>query len=256
MKRFPIAIDSSIRSDFASCQAKFYFQHILGYQRAGVNIHLHAGGCFAAACETVRNTYWREQSPENRNLDLSLARGLFTLIQTWGSDPYEEQAKSLYSMAEALVSYFDTYHPEDDPVKPVFFSDKPCVEFSFALPLPITHPDTSEPLIFCGRYDELGSYQNQLWSVDEKTASQFGPTWSQQFELRGQFLGYSYAAQAYGYPVAGAIVRGTKITKKEISHQEAIILHTPALISRWYSSFLADVAAMKKCYETETYTVS
>jgi hypothetical protein len=109
----------------------------------------------------------------------------------------------------------------------------PAVEFSFALPIGINHPQTGEPLLYCGRFDMLGIHNNTLYAVDEKTTARLGATWQGQWDLRSQFTGYCWAAKEYGYPVAGAIVRGMSLLKNDFGFAEVITYRPDHLIERW-----------------------
>ena len=79
----------------------------------------------------------------------------------------------------------------------------------------------------------VGSYLSDLWVVDEKTASRLGPQWLNAFTLRGQLLGYTYAAQLFNLPVSGFIVRGISFLKDYYGHAEVIEPVPPYRLEQW-----------------------
>jgi hypothetical protein len=129
----------------------------------------------------------------------------------------------------------------------------PAVEFSFSIPLPINNPDTGEPLLFVGRFDMLGEFQKSLFVVDEKTTTALGQTWAQQWDLKSQFTGYCAAAREYGYPVAGAIIRGVGLLKHETTFAQVPQYRADWQIDRWYAQLLRDVQRMVDSYIAGQY---
>jgi hypothetical protein len=239
---FPTVVDSTMLSDYLACPAKFHWAYIRKLQLAKPSIHLHFGGCFAAALDAARQAFWGQDASEAE----ALAAGFRTLVKTWGDEPPSDFPPKTFEACAALLQYyFDTHPFASDPVQPYRRVDgTPATEFTFAIPLDVLHPQTSEPILYAGRFDMLGIYHDSLFVVDEKTTSQLGPTWLSQWGLRGQFIGYCWAAQQYGYPVAGAIVRGLKIAASGFDHAEPIVYAPSWLIDRWYTHVLSTIQRM------------
>lgn len=240
--KFPAVIDSTMRADFNACPALFMLRDVYGLRPAGTNVHLNAGGAYAKGLETFRKAYFFD------NLDFSDARalGAEALIREYGDpqDIPEDHPKSWHRTLEAYKSYLVEWPPATDPLKPHEVEGAGTIEFSFAMPLPIHHPETGDPIIFAGRFDMLAELNATLFVVDDKTTSRLGPTWADQWRLRSQFTGYVWAARQFGYPVAGAVIRGTAILKTKITHAEAIVYRPAHLIDRWYNRLLWDVQRM------------
>jgi hypothetical protein len=95
----------------------------------------------------------------------------------------------------------------------------------------------------------LGVFHDALFAVDEKTASQLGPSWTRQWELDSQFTGYCWAAQQFSYPVAGAIVRGISFLKNSFGHAQAIVYRPAWMLDRWYQNLIYDIQRMIDTYE-------
>lgn len=218
---FPTVIDSTIRSDYASCGQKFNYSRIYGLASKGGSVHLIAGGAFAYGTEITRLKFYRDgMSQEDAILEGTLA----ALEHYADFEPEDKYiAKSAERVVYGLVEYFEEYPMATDKIQPHFLADgSPAIEFEFAIPLDIDHPVTGDPLIYAGRFDMLGSYQNGLWVVDEKTATQLGPSWMRSFTFRGQLLGYCWAAQEHGMSVNGFIIRGMSFLKNYYGHAEVI----------------------------------
>lgn len=248
IKTFPHAIDNTIRSTFAHCPKKFFYSHLAKLSPAGTNVHLHAGGAFAHGMEHTRRAFYEQ----GYSAEDAIAIGVASLIEFYGEyQPPEGTAKSLDRMMGALEYYFSVHPLETDFLKPhVTKGGQHGIEFSFSLPLPIMHPDTGEPLLYCGRFDMLGEHSNgSLFVVDEKTASQLGNQWSRNWNLDSQFSGYIWGAQQYGLPVVGAIIRGISILKTQYGNAEAIIYRPQWQINRWYEQLLMDIEDMIRIYK-------
>jgi hypothetical protein len=226
-----------------SCPRKFYWEFIRQYGAGKTSIHLHFGASFAKGVEVFREAFYGQK----KSWDDSMHDGLLAIMREWGD--YEEDEGSVKTFPVcclALVSYFTEFAPATDPIQPWTKSDgSPAVEFSFALPIPeVPHPVTGDPLIFCGRFDMLGLFNSQLMVVDEKTCSQLGATFASQWDLRAQFLAYTYAARQYGYPVMGAIVRATCIKKSGLAHTTVTVQCPEWLVNQWYEQLVRDLKRM------------
>jgi hypothetical protein len=246
---FPPVIDNTMRSAFVACPYKFYLAHIRNRKPEGVNIHLHFGGAFAKGMEVGRRAFHEQGTSEQE----AEARALEGAWRAFGDPPIPTNGsganKDMTHLSWAIESYFTQYPLSTDPLQPHTWYGKKALEFSFAIPLEeVLHPDTHEPLIFAGRFDQIGVFQNSIYCVDEKTCSQTGPKWAEQWRLRAQFDGYCWAAKQHGIPVNGTLVRGVCILKKEIKHGQAILPTAPWRLERWHTQFIRDVQRMIEAY--------
>lgn len=240
---FPQVLDSTMLSK-AACPVKFFYEHCLNLHPGQKSIHLHAGGAFAHGVEHVRKAFYIQKLP----LQECLYHGWRELINYWGDygDAPQGSYKDFYNVSAALFDYFHNYNPHNDYVQPLIKSDgTPAVEFTFSIPLPIDHPDMHEPLVYAGRCDMVGTYKNATCIVDEKTAYTFSPDWAKLFSMRGQFIGYTYAAQFYKMPASMCIVRGIGIQQRSIKHLEAILQYPQWQVDRWYVEMLKKVEMLK-----------
>jgi len=228
--RFPPVIDSSMLASFA-CPAKFNNAYIHRYAVSeGKSIHLIAGGAYAKGLEVARRAYWNGASPE-----ACLLEGTKALIMAYGDADPGPTAKSLDRMIGAMEYYFDAYPLDTDDARIATIGGVPAVEWSFGLPLPFAHPDTGEPLLYAGRTDMLCEFAGGLYALDDKTTSQLGASWPRQWELRGQFSGYAWAARELGIRLAGTLVRGVSILKTKYETAQAIVNQPDWKVDRWVS---------------------
>lgn len=244
---FPEVIDNTARSQFISCPTKWVYSTVNNLGSKIPSVHLHAGGAFARGLEVTRKAFYDEgQSPEH-----SIKVGAEALVEYWGDfESPDDSAKTKEKMLEALFEYFTEYPLGQDPIRPLKIGEnKHAIEFRFALPLDIKHPETGNPLLYGGRFDMLGEFNSSLFAVDEKTTSQLGPTWGRQWELDSQFTGYCWAAQEYSYPVVGAVVRGMSILKTKFGHATPIVYRPQWMIERWHENLYYDITRMIQTYE-------
>lgn len=244
---FPAVIDSTLRASFVSCPQKFYLEYVCHWKPKLPSVHLHAGGAFAKALEVARVAYFKD----GVDAETAVAMGLQALLETYGSfDCPPDSAKSCERMLGALTYYFDQYPLATDTATPVTLpGGKAGVEFSFAEPIDVTHPETGDPLIYCGRMDQIVNYAGGVFGEDDKTTSSLGATWSQQWDLRSQFTGYTWACQRAGIPLQGFLVRGVSILKTKFDTQQAITYRPQWMLDRWYKQLCRDVRRMIQCWE-------
>lgn len=192
---FPRVLDATMLSDWKKCPHAFFRRHVQGLVRPRPNIHLHFGACVARGLEVARRGFCVHGDAKDALVD-----GCEALLTAWGTDfddftpiTRSERNKTLSNALLALQEYFREWPLDDDDVTIHSHNGAPCVEFSFALPIPNSrHPDTAEPLLYAGRFDFIGDYQSSVYGVDDKTASvdPRNDTWRTQWKLRGQFSGY------------------------------------------------------------------
>ena len=244
---FPTQIDSTMLSAFVSCPTKFLYEHVFHLATTGISPDLHAGGAFAHALEHIRGALYSDEKP----IEEALLIGTQAFLEFWGDyEPPDDHPKSLVNTFNALVDYFDVYPPETDPVRPFMLSTgKPAVEFTFAIPTTVMHPETGDPILYCGRFDLLGYYNNVLFIIDEKTTKSLGGTWARQWDMRGQLMGYCFAAQQYGYNVSHALIRGVAIQKTQSKHLQAIAHFAQWQLTRWWDHANQHILRMTLYYK-------
>ncbi len=280
---FPRYLDSSMLSAFNACERKFFLSYIHHWKGKGRNVHLHAGGAFAKGLEIARKAFycglveepigyepqtdpllppkplWRQTQTSPGDSELSIALGLKALIATYGNfEPPPDSAKTLARMCGALEFYFERYPLEfgEGKGEPILLStstNQRAIEFSFAHPLPILNPSTGDPILYVGRMDAIIDFAGGNWICDEKTTTQLGASWSQQWDLRGQFTGYAWGARQAGIRVEGAMVRGISILKTKYDTLSPLTFRPDWQIARWYDELLVKIERMIGCWKDEIW---
>jgi len=246
---FPHAIDSTMLSTFRSCPQKMFRQYVEHWKPQTESVHLIAGGAFASGIEAARRAFY-EQGVTASDAEVA---GAEALIKHYGDfDCPPDSAKSLERMLGALEFYFEAYPLGQDGASPIQLAGgRNGVEFSFAEPLPVSHPVTGDPILYTGRADMIADFADGVYIFDEKTTSSLGPSWGKQWEMRSQFTGYTWAAtQGLGLKIAGTIVRGVSILKTKYDTQQVHTHRTPYEINRWLEQTIADIERMKRCWES------
>lgn len=255
----PLHIDSTMISAFRSCPQKYLLEFAEGLRPQQPSIDLHAGSMYALALETA----YKEFHTGGRSLSDALAIAEVTFHEAWGDfeiPPWKKTAKTRDRMWEAVESYFAKYPPRTDHVQPFFNPDgTPTFEFTFAIPLEPAVPydpkqpdfkdyfplhPSGDPFLYCGRFDMLGTYNDLPCVKDDKTSGSNPATdsnWSAKWNLRSQFIGYTWACQQSGIPLDTVIVRGVGILKTKIEHAEAIKVYSNDLRMRWLDQVRRDL---------------
>lgn len=243
---FPKVWDSSMLATLRSCKHKFALEYLQNWKPRVESHHLRAGAAFAKGLEVTRRSFYAE----SKNPDTSLELGIKGLLEAYGDfQPPDDSSKTAARMAGALEFYFAKWPLGQDPAVPSLIGGKHGIEFSFATPLPLNHPTTGEPLIYCGRADQVCDFAGGRYVEDDKTASQLGASWSRQWDLRSQFTGYCWAARVAGIPVQGTLVRGISILKTKYDCAEAVTYRPEWQVDRWLGQTVRDITAAMKCWE-------
>jgi hypothetical protein len=97
------------------------------------------------------------------------------------------------------------------------------------------------------------NYANAIYGEDDKTTKSLGASWSGQWDLRSQFLGYTWGLRTDGIPVAGFLIRGTSILKTKYETQEAIVNFSDFEVDRWYGELLEWLDDIIRCWRTKRW---
>lgn len=251
---FPKVFDSSIVNDLKDCPAKFFLAHCEDWKHRGLSVHLHAGGAFAKGCEVTREAFYIEDYPAS----VAIEKGMEALMVAYGDYQAPEQgsgsSKSIDRMAGAFIYYWDNYPLSHNSAFPVILPGKKRgIEFNFVHPLPIDHPETGEPLFYTGRLDAVLNYAGSDWGFDEKTTTSLGASWSSKWNLRGQFIGYTWGCREAGIPISGVVVRGISILKTKYETQESINYYPNWMVDQWYMELLEWISEAKKAYQAARF---
>lgn len=252
--QFPHIIDNTMRGAFTECPTKWRNSFLLNRAPAKPNVHLHAGACFASGLETTRRAFYDMGLPP---LD-AIGAGLIKLWEAYGTfEPDErDQQKGVWNVSKALVAYFERYKLGEDYLVPMKVAGNSLVEFTFALPIDVKHPDTNDPILYGGRFDMFAVHRGYGFTFidDEKTSTQLGAQWIKQWDTAAQFTGYCWAGHKMGIPPVGAIVRGVGLLKTEITFAEAITYRDAWRIDRWYQQLCEDIEHMKWCVANDKFS--
>jgi hypothetical protein len=256
-KPFPEYIDSSMRGTLSSCQTAFRYSYVENLATREESVHLIAGGAFARGLEVARKEFYsgKLSAPD------AVEAGAMAAIKAYGSfQPPSHGSganKTLPNVIRAIGFYFEQWPMASDYIQPWKNADgSPCVEFSASIPLDVLHPVTGNPIIYCGRFDLLGVYNGLCFIVDEKTTSQLGASWLNNWHLRSQQTGYVWMAKEFGYPVAGAIIRGISFLKNGHDKAEVIEYRPDWQITRWKKQIEKDVERAKIAWANDDWDMS
>lgn len=249
---FPSVLDNTILNAFRSCPRMAqlaYFEH---WKPQGVSVHLHAGAAFARGLEVARKAFFDHAQDQ----ETAMAVGLRALVDAYGDfECPPDSAKSLERMCGAFEYYLGHAFPlAEDTAKPRLMpSGSHAIEFSFCEPLPIDHPETGDPILYSGRADAVVELSNGIFVLDDKTTSSLGRSWADQWELRSQFSGYSWAAKQAGFPADGVLVRGVSILKTKYDHAQHITFRPQWELDRWLQQTVRDIKRMIECWGVQEF---
>lgn len=258
----PQYIDSTMLTCFRSCPQKYYKEFVCGLRPPGMSVDLHAGACFATACEIFRKSFYGD----HLSVQDAMLKAHAAFMVAWGDfeiPEFKKTAKTKDNTWFAVEEYFKHFAPATDHIQPYYFDGKPTFEFTFAIPLePATnvppeqghgqfplHP-SGDPFLYTGRFDMFGSYAGKPTPVDDKTSGRSISTgWSDQWNLRNQFIGYTWACRQMGMDVDTVIPRGITILKTKIDFAEAIKTYSESLRNRWLDQVRRDLWRLRRSWD-------
>lgn len=245
----PTVVDSTMLVDFRACPQRFYNRYVLNLNAAAKSGDLIAGGAVAAGLEAARLAIYKNGA----TMEEAYIVAYRAFTKEWGPwVPPEESTKQFGRCWQAIEDYFTKWPPHTDELQPLRTTEgEPFVEFSFAIPLSINHPETGIPFLYVGRFDLLGEWMGKQVVSDEKTMGQMGANWVYQWDLRNQFMGYCWGAQKYGYAVNDALIRGICILKYEIKLAQAPAHYPDWMLARWERQVTKDLERMIKCWKDD-----
>lgn len=245
---FPHVWDATMVSNLRSCPTRLRYAFLEHWKPKGISVHLHAGKAYARGLEVARRAFYSDGEASA----IAVARGVDACLLEYGDfECPPDSSKSAMRTAGALEYYFQCYPLETDPARPATLGDRSGIEFSFAVPLPDTaHPETGDPLIYCGRADMVADFAGKRYVFDDKTTTQLGASWSRKWDLRSQFTGYCWAAREHGWPVAGVLVRGISILKTKYDTAQAITYRPDWQLERWLAQTLHDINRARAMWES------
>lgn len=280
----PINVDSTMLTCFRSCPEKFRLEFIYGLRPQGLSVDLHAGAAFATGIEAVRKAVYQK----GRTLSEALAEGYAAFSIAWGTfeiPEYKKTGKTRDNVWFAVEEYFRKWSPLTDHFQPYYVNGKPTFEWTFAIPLEPTadydnhqipcdlngnvekhyysshdpewhkghfplHPNGS-PWLYSGRFDMLGEYEGLPAFGDEKTTGgSISTGWSDKWNLRNQFIGYTWALREHGLNAMGGVVRGIAIQKTQIPLAEVFKPYSQDLIDRWYEQLRRDMWRIRSAWDS------
>lgn len=268
----PLHIDSTMMSCFRSCSQKFRKEFVLGKRPPGLSIDLHAGGCFATALETAYEAVHLYNLP----LPEALMKAHAAFALAWGNfelPEHSKTAKTYDNVWAAVEGYFTKWDPRLDHFQPYFAADgKPTFEYTFAIPLEPTldphdvqaneygtdghfplHP-SGGPFLYCGRFDQLGQIAGRpLWKDDKTQGRSFTSDWSELWDARSQFMGYTWALQQAGIPATGGIIRGVSILKTKLDYIETEKSYPQHLIASWHEQLRRDLWRIRRAWDEQYF---
>lgn len=273
----PQVIDSTILVCARSCMQKAHNEFILGLRPPGISVDLHAGACFATALEVFRKSFYDANLP----LEQAKQKALAAYLIEWGDfeiPDFKKTNKTKDRVWDAVEEYIDKFPPATDHVQPYFVSGRSTYEFTFAIPLepavnPIDYIDgppeaqshvklhahanafplhpSGDPFIYAGRFDMFGKLQNTTPCIldDKTTGRSISSGWADQWNLRNQFIGYTWACRALGLNLDTVVVRGIAIQKTQISFGEAIKTYSDHLRAKWLEQLRRDLWRIRRAWD-------
>lgn len=246
---FPELVDNSMRKELVKCQTAAKYRYEMNLRSVKMKrVDLHAGKAFAKGMEVLRRAYYIESATEIE----AVAAGVKALYESYGDFACPKDSnKSADRMAGALAFYVERRPLAEDNFQPLKLGDKWGFELPFSFDSAVLHPVTGVPIKYGGRLDflALNKDDGKVWFVDEKTGSQLGDKWANQWQMDSQTTGYYKGvrhlldqAGLTELEVGGGYINGIAIKKYDYDHVRVGVHRADWEVERWWIQANSDLA--------------
>lgn len=243
-----LAVDSTSLGEAKTCDRKYYYSIIMGYQPKMRSFHLTFGLLYHGALERYDHKKFEGLSHDDA-VDFSID---WVLKQTWNTElnrPWVsgDSNKNRYTLIRTVIDYLDKFG-ENDVLETIRLADgKPAVELSFSFYAGVTSKVTGEPFTLCGHLDRLALMNGAAYISDRKTTSHTISTqWFAQFTPHNQFSLYTLAGQVmYKQPVKGLVVDGAQIAVGFSRFERGLVTRDAEQLKEWHRDTVLTLERME-----------
>jgi len=231
-------VDSSRISCFSRCEAKFFFQCILGLRKPDASmLPLDYGTCMHVVL------------PEMYKGDVEAAFAVWD--NAWSKFSYGEEDKKRNTEVSRrrIVDFMGRHNAQNCPYH--------VVHFPFSAPTELISENEVPFLIdvgawypLCGRIDAVVEWKatHDLWAYDFKTSSELSPRYFDGFWHSPQACTYSIAlAQITGQKIQGLMIEGMRISEKNIESQIGFVYVSEVNMLNFIEEVKLMCERMKQC---------
>lgn len=247
---FPEAIDNSMRKVLVKCEKAAHYKFELGLEPTNaVKVDLHAGGAYADGMKAMRRAFFIDGKTREQAVEIGVA-AIYDSYGNFQTPP--KSNKSVGGMAGALVYYEQEFPLDKEKYAPMLLDGRWMIEVGCSFGTGLTHPVTGKEIEYAFNFDCLALDADDgksVWVVDEKTTSQMGDKWANQWFLDAQMTGYCWAARRliqdsglYGQcEVKGAIINGVAIRTHDYSCLRLSVYRQDWELERWWTQVTKDI---------------
>jgi hypothetical protein len=215
-------IDNSTLDILTTCPRAFEYFFFHNKIASGERSALNFGSGMHLALENFYRTGLEKDSEIS-----PYQSGLNVLTEHFSLHPQGEDEYRSLDLATKMFDFYTSKYLSEDFEICVLANGKPCIETTFSLPLcddyglpqRFFYQDTKKEthsfcVIYTGKIDLIVKKNLQIFTLDHKTAFQFGQTFWQEQQMSAQHVGYCDSAdKILGLTTSGYIVNGMRTRK-------------------------------------------
>lgn len=227
---------------YSACNYKWFLRRCAKFTKYAYNNDLEAGSEFAKACEITRNAYYKQGLPELDAIELGKKNILESFGATYAEATYQDDLKTPEKLVEVFDKMFTENLMSESTITPFEMADgNLSVEQDFSVELPFIHPETGKPIILKCLLDMLGTKQNTVYVVDEKTCKSVLSDAIKQADLlrtQNQFVQYVTVGNMNkdkfgGLSITHVCINRCKI-KKNYAKNESVVEAYEFVVDVWF----------------------
>lgn len=240
--QFQFVWDSTSLGLAKTCLRKYYYSMVLGYRPKAEAIPLTYGVLYHKGIEIFHQLHWTGMEHQAA-LEETIKRILVLSRDFKSPDTTRNRA----NLIRTLVWHFEHFRP--DPFSTVVFANnKPAVELSFKLPIPIESRIFGAQIILSGHLDRLAIFQDKYWIVDAKTTgSTLSPYYFQRYSPDNQVSLYTFAGKAiYNTNISGVVIDAVQLGVNFSRYSRQIISRTESQLEEWYNDLTFHISTIEQ----------
>lgn len=256
---------------FSQCPYKWFVMRCQRISKYIYNNDLEAGREFAEAMEITRVAYYKSNLSQRQAIELGKKSILENFGATYAEAQYQDNLKTPEKLAEVFERMFEENPLDSDAIVPFEMADGSLsIEQDFSVELPFTHPETGKPLVLKCVLDMLGTKNNTVYVVDEKTTKSVLADSIKQTDLlrtQNQFVQYVTVANMNKEKFGGLEVTHVRINKcvikKSYKKGEEVVQPYEFAVDIWFQKewwnnllyLVADMLSKYKQYKNIKKTI-
>lgn len=193
----PLELDNTKRSQFITCDRRYYWQYIRNLRPLQGSTALRYGITWHSMIEAfyshIKEHGWQH---DGKAIEAAIAAAKASWEEISSKQSFYDDYRTLENCIQALLSYIGHFNYDEGMLK-VVKTERP---FKLSMKLSASEEQAfplvaQKGLLFAGRIDAEVLLNGRLWQLEQKTTGQALSVQKARLHRSSQLIGYTYAGQ-------------------------------------------------------------